>query len=166
MSYVCVVCGQEHDGLPALAFHRPDHWLALSAEQQAQGKCDNDLCMTPDGNFFVRGVLEIPIVDGPEPNIEFGVWTTLSEASFGQYVTSFSDLDQSKLGTLFGWFANEMRNEFAGSTNLKCNVRPQDNRQRPLIEIQQPSDHPLAIAQRDGITFEHAQRLVHQHGAA
>lgn len=167
MSFVCSVCGEEHDGLPALTFKSPDYWRALDEESRAAGRCDADFCVTrtPEENFFIRCVLVLPINDGPERTLEFGVWSTLSRENFMRYGETFSDSDQSKLGPMFGWFSNEMRGDFSGSFNLKCRVHPQDNRQRPMVELE-PTDHPLAVAQREGITFEYAQRLMHKHGAA
>ena len=162
MSFTCSVCGETHDGFPALAFIDPDHWSMLSDEQRAQGECDADLCMTPDGHYFVRCVLALPINDGPEGSLEYGVWSSLSETNFKRYIASFQDHDQSKLGVMFGWLSNEIPGELAGSGSLKCNVLPQDDRRRPLIELQ-ASDHPLARGQREGISFEQAQRLYHAH---
>jgi hypothetical protein len=160
MSFVCSVCGEEHDGLPALALGKPDYWLSLTPGQQEQGKIDANLCATFDDHYFVRGVLVIPITDGPEPTIEFGPWSSLSADNFKRYVATFEDEDQSKLGEMFGWLSNELYG-FPGSLNLKCHVLPQDSNQRPLIELE-PTDHPLALAQRNGISFERALQLVHR----
>lgn len=162
MKFVCSVCGEEHDELPALAFLDPDHWSMLSAEQRAEGELTEDWCISPDGHQFVRCSLEIPINDGPFDSLSYGVWCSLSEPNFKRYILAFNDTDQSKLGTIFGWLSNEIPGEFANSGLLKCNVRPQDNRIRPLVELQ-ATDHPLAVAQREGISFERAQRLMHSH---
>ena len=160
MSYICSVCGDEHEGFPALAFKRPDYWLGLSPFKTILGKADNDSCRTSDGHFFVRGVLEIPVLNGPEPKLDFGLWSTLSKANFRRYRKTFHDADQSKLGSMFGWVSNEI-NAFPGSTNQKCYVYPRDGRLRPLLEIE-PSDHPLSLAYQNGITFELAQSIVHE----
>lgn len=160
MSFVCSVCGETHDGLPALTLKRPDYWLTLTPEQQAEGKADDGLCVTPDGHFFVRCVLVIPLLDGPERTLEFGPWSSLSEDNFWRYVGTFKDPDQSELGDMSGWLSNEVRG-FPGSLNLKCRVCPQDNDQRPLVQLE-PTDHPLAVAQREGISFARALKLTHQ----
>ncbi|MBT9444701.1 MAG: DUF2199 domain-containing protein [Hyphomonadaceae bacterium] len=161
MSFVCSCCGKIHDGLPALTLLRPDHWLSLTADQQAEGKCGDDLCKTPDGHFFVRCVLSIPLIDGPEQTLEFGPWCSLSEENFYRYVETFDDADQSKLGQMFGWFSNELSG-FPQSLNLKCNVVPQDGRKRPRIELQ-PTEHPLSIAQRSGLAWQTALEIAHGH---
>ena len=158
MSFVCSVCGETHDGFPALALKAPDHWITLSPEQQALGKIDANLCASPDGHFFVRCVFVIPIVDGPEPNLELGPWSSLSEENFWRYVETFKDADQSKIGDMFGWLSNELRG-FPNLINLKGRVWPQDNNKRPFLELE-PTNHSLSVAQREGITFEHAHQIA------
>jgi hypothetical protein len=165
MSFVCSHCGKRHDDeLPALAFMQPDYWLTLSNAQRAEGSLTADDCVTPDGHFFIRCSLELPIRDRAGQKLTFGVWSTLSEENYKRYADAFFDEDQSKLGSMFGWFSNEMGGNFRPTLNLKCHVKPQDHRQRPLIELEQ-SDHLLAVAQREGIWFAHVERLLHESGA-
>ncbi len=164
MSFVCSVCGEEHHGeLPALAFSAPDYWFQLSDEQRLRGKLTADDCVTPDGHFFIRCTLRIPIADRDGLSLDFGVWSTLSEANYLRYAGAFLDTDQSKLGTMFGWFSNELAGDFGGALNLKCEILPQDDRQRPLVQLE-PTDHPLAVAQRAGIRFSQLETLLHAGG--
>ena len=160
MSYVCSECGKTHDGFPALAFKRPDYWLGLPAYKKFFGKSDDDRCRTPDGHYFVRAVLEIPVHNGPEPKLEYGLWASLSKKNFRRYAMTYGDADQSKLGPMFGWMSNEI-SDFPGSLNLKCYVQPRDEKLRPMLEIE-PTDHPLSLAHHNGIAFELAQRIVHR----
>ena len=159
MSFVCSICGETHEGLPAWTYGRPDHWLGLSLEQRDQGVCNDDLCRAPDGHYFIRTVLELPLIDGPEPTFELGVWGSLSAANFDRYVDTFDHDDQSKLGLMFSYLSNEVRG-FPGSHSLKANLRPQDHRKRPFMDLE-PTDHPLAVAQRSGISFAKAHQLIH-----
>ncbi|MDO9223228.1 MAG: DUF2199 domain-containing protein [Caulobacter sp.] len=159
MSFVCSRCGKTHDGLAAWVYARPDPWLGLTDEQRADGKCSDDLCRTADGHFFVRSVLVLPLIGGPEPTFEFGVWGSLSEANFWRYVECFDDTDQSKLGLMFSYLSNEVRG-FPDSFALHANLQPRDDRQRPFMLLE-PTDHPLAVAQRDGIVFEKVLEITH-----
>lgn len=161
MSFVCSICGQQHEGLQAIAYFKPQYWLELSPEEQALGKIDSDLCASGDGHFFVRAVLEIPIVDGPISTLEFGPWSSLSEPNFWRYVETYNDPDQSKIGDMFGWLSNEVRG-FSGSLNVSGRVLPRDNNQRPVF-IVDPGDHPLAVAQSKGISFEQALKIAHDY---
>ena len=58
----------------------------------------------------------------------------------------------------YGWLSNVVptfENPFA----QKCNVNVRPGGLRPLIELE-PTDHPLAIAQRDGISLEDALQIA------
>jgi len=159
MSFMCPVCGQTHDGVPAWTYGVPDYWLGLPLERRALGACNEDLCRTPDGRFFVRAVLELPLIGGPEPTFELGVWGALSAADFDRYVDTFDHEDQSKLGRMVSHLANAVRG-FAGSQSLLAALRPQDQRKRPFMDLE-PADHPLAIAQREGISFDKVLTIIH-----
>ena len=158
-SFVCSICGQTHQGLPAQTLMRPDPWLALTEEEKTKGACSDDLCYTPDRQYFIRCVLTLPLVGGPDPSFEFGLWSSLSEANFKRYYETFDDADQAKLGAMFGYLSNEIPG-FEGSFALKVNVHPRNDRQRPWLELE-PTDHPLSVAQRNGISFEKVLEIIH-----
>jgi hypothetical protein len=79
-------------------------------------------------------------------------------------MATFDDGSQGGLGPWFGWFSNRLKG-YPDTLNLKCNVQPQDGRQRPLIRLQDPQ-HPLAIEAREGITFERLREIFSLHGHA
>jgi len=161
LSFTCATCGNLHEGFPALAFKAPAPWeWATEAEREADWKLQSDFCRFKDVDFYVRAVLVLPIVDS-EHTLEFGVWSTLSKANIDRYWDTFEDEDQSKLGPMFGWFSNVVPG-YPDTMGLKCQVLPQDHRQRPLIELE-PSDHPLAVQQRQGISMDEAARYYHAH---
>jgi hypothetical protein len=56
------------------------------------------------------------------------------------------------LGPWFGWFSNRLKG-YDDTLNLKCQVHPRPGRQRPWIELE-PTDHPLAVEQRRGMTLD------------
>jgi hypothetical protein len=160
----CAICGQTHDRIGALVMPSPDPWLALSEEQRLGGLCDSDLCRTPAGETFVFAVLEAPLVGGPQPVVEFGVWAQLGEDDFRRYYETYSDLDQAKIGPLASVLANEIAG-FAGSFGLKATVLPQDHGERPLLKLE-PGDHPLAVAQREGMPMRKVLQIIHGEDAA
>ena len=159
MSFACTHCGETHEGLPAWVAAKPDPWFGLTEDEQRRAKCDENLCDTRDGHFFVRAVLQLPLVEGPEPSFEFGVWGSLSEDNFKRYTENFQRRDRSKLGWMFSYLSNELPG-FPGTRGLKAHLHPQDDLQRPLMELE-PTDHPLAIAQREGIPFAKALEIIH-----
>jgi len=65
-------------------------------------------------------------------------------------------------GTWFGRIANRLEG-YADTLNLKCHVLPQDWRQRPLVRLE-ATDHPLAVEQQTGITFDRLLELYALNG--
>ena len=70
--------------------------------------------------------------------------------------------ERSSLRNWFGWFSNRL-NGYPDTLNLKCQVRPRDGRQRPHIELES-TEHPLALEQRNGITFDRLLEIYAANG--
>jgi hypothetical protein len=154
----CPCCGMSHGGLFDLVTAKPDSWPGGAEPRPNAEVLDSDNILTEDfcilngEHFFVRCLLRLPIVDKPDVSLGFGIWTTLSRANFDLYLDTFNDGGQGGLGPWFGWFSNRLIG-YPDTLNLKCAVQPQAERQRPLIRLE-PTDHPLAMEQRVGITFD------------
>jgi len=160
----CSSCGETHDELPAATYRAPEVWFH-SSEQERKDEFDltTDTCIWRDGSdehFFVRCVLEIPLVDR-DGTFDFGVWSTLSRENFARYMREFDRADRSELGPMFGWFSNSLPG-YPETLNLKCDVCPRNAGLRPVIELE-PIDHPFSLQQRDGIRFEDAVTYCHEH---
>jgi hypothetical protein len=106
----------------------------------------------------VRAVLEIPII-GHTETLEWGTWGSLSEQSFKTYVESFDDLDQSRLGSLFSWFASYLPG-YPSTLGLRSRLVPRDARHRPLVEFDPTQDHPLVLDKINGISLDRAIEFV------
>ena len=167
-SWICPCCGESHRGLFDVALDRP---ASCESDQQAipnseLGSSDNilteDFCVVDGEHFFVRCVLLLPIAGAPESNFGWGVWSSLSRANFDLYVESFDNDKRSDLGPWFGYFSNHLRG-YPDTFLLECIVQPQNDRQRPLIELE-PTDHPLSLEQQHGITFEHILEIYAEYG--
>ena len=158
-SWTCPCCGEQQEGLPALAFTTPDNLPELTMWQWFRhGGYGDDLYVDREsGGYFVRCVLEIPII-GCEQPLEWGVWSSLSEANFKHYRKTMGGKDRSKLDAMFGWFSSHLPG-YPETRGLKCNVVARDAGLRPLIDLE-PTDHPLAIDQRNGITKDRAIDLA------
>jgi hypothetical protein len=103
----CSICGAEHEGLPLdWGFRHPAYWDAQ--RDSVDGLLTSDVCIIrgDEGNadFFVRGVVEIPIV---EPNVQsqesfgIGAWVSLSNANLDRYVAE-PEADEHEQGE--PWF--------------------------------------------------------------
>jgi hypothetical protein len=162
-NWLCPCCGGQHGGLFDLAVDRPDFWqgseekspnseMPASDDVMINNVLTEDFCVVEGEHFFVRCVLPLPIIGASGTSFGFGVWTTLSKANFTLYRDTFDDGHQGSLGPWFGWFSNRLKG-YPDTLNLKCQVIPRDGRSRPHIALE-PTSHPLAIEQRDGITFD------------
>jgi hypothetical protein len=157
MTFRCSTCDEVHEGLFDIACSGPEQWgggdeqAANGAAADATHILSEDFCIIEGRDFFVRAVLPIPII-GTDQTMAYGVWSTLSKKNFDHYMETFDDGEQGELGPWFGWLSNRL-NGYPDTLNLKCQVHPENDRQRPWLELES-TDHPLAIEQRDGITID------------
>ena len=105
-------------------------------------------------HYFVRGVIEIPVA-GAGDVFCYGVWTTLSAASYGQARAAYAD--NRAAGPFFGWLANRVPG-YATTLSLKTNVTVRPDL-KPAIVLQ-GSDHSLAREQQIGITPRRLQQII------
>jgi hypothetical protein len=82
-----------------------------------------------------------------------------SAASFQRAQELFDRNPDADEKPRFGWLCNEIRIYQPSTLHLKTSVHFQPLNGRSLIELE-PTDHPLAIEQRDGITLERVQEIV------
>jgi hypothetical protein len=162
MQWTCSRCGRVHEGLPHdWGFDAPVYWYALSPDERStRGKLSEDLCVIRDEegeHFFIRGILPIPVRTSDE-EFRYGVWASLSEKSFRRVVELWNDPKRTEEPPYFGWLSNSIAG-YPETLSLKTNVHTRDLNLRPTIELQ-PTDHPLAVEQREGITPERLQELV------
>jgi hypothetical protein len=156
MSYHCACCGQTHEGLPDIGSAAPWPMYTVPKEERpARVTLTKDTCVIDNQEFFIRAVLEIPVL-GQKESLGFGVWVSQAEQSFLCYQ---QNPDTEDIGPFFGWLCTEIT-AFAPTLNLKTKAHFQGDGLRPIIELE-PTDHPLAVAQREGITLERAWEVVH-----
>jgi hypothetical protein len=157
LRFKCTSCGEWHEGTPGYAADAPLYYYSIPLEERAE-RCvlDSDTCVVDQKVFFVRGCLEIPVHGGSEPFI-WGVWVSLSKNSFDQFAGCFEESKQSHIGPFFGWLSAELPC-YPSTENLKTRVHLRDDGVRPYIELE-PTDHPLALEQRTGITVERVAEI-------
>lgn len=148
-SYTCRTCGQIHRGIPDFGFDSP-HYFSGSPDPVNDGRNEltADTCIIDGKHFFVRGVLEVPI-RGPWGRFGWCVWVSLSRTSFERFVELFDDEDRVPGESFFGWFSNRLPG-YPDTLKIKTQVHVRSYPNRPLIELE-PSDHPLAVEQHEGI---------------
>jgi hypothetical protein len=151
--FICSVCGQPHEGADAWGYNQPQYWAQLTEAERREGRINDDLCATDDQFFFVRAVLTLPLIDGPQKEFDMAVWGTLSSYDFKRYIESFGG-SQAALGPMSSYLATNI-GQFPGSLNLEADLIPRDGGLRPLMKLRD-ADHPLVRAQRNGIRLHDA----------
>lgn len=155
-TFRCRCCGKDHPGPPlSWAFEAPDAWSALTpSERRAKGDLSSDQCIIDPDRFFIRGSLELPVIDGAGPFV-WDIWVSLSETNFKRASDRWHDSGRTEEPPYFGWLCNSLPG-YPETLSLKTNVHTRAVGIRPFIELE-PTDHPLALEQREGIT---AARVV------
>jgi hypothetical protein len=107
--------------------------------------------------------LVLPVVDA-EDEFEWGVWVSLSEASYARMTELWTNPRRVDEPSYFGWLSTVLPLYEPTTLNLATRVHSQPVGTRPTVELE-PTDHPLAVEQRTGITVarvqEIAERLLH-----
>ncbi|MCH9806217.1 MAG: DUF2199 domain-containing protein [Alphaproteobacteria bacterium] len=156
--FQCSTCGETHTGIPSFGPDAPEsYYTILEAERPDRCELGTDDCIIDGDTFFVRGCLQIPVHSITEPFVWL-VWCSLSVASFKQWVSTYEQKTRSDVGPFFGWL-NTRLPFYEVTLNLKTMVHLRDDGLRPLIELE-PTEHPLAVAQRDGISAKLAEEMI------
>ncbi len=160
MSYRCKTCGQIHTDLPDIAADKPDQWFGIpEKERKRRVELTGDTCIIDNQDFFIRGVLQIPIHDHDQ-KFGFGVWVSQKRENFYKYLENF---DSDEIGPFFGWLCTRIKYYPVDTSSLKTMAHFRKGNLRPLIEVE-PTDHPLAVDQLEGITLGKAWEIVHYYG--
>ena len=154
----CGSCDELHKGLFDLAADAPAQWSGTEDPEPNSALGDrttaltHDFCVIEGQGQFVRCVLRLPIMGGKDEFFGYGVWSSLSAKNFEIYRDTFDSREQGELGPWFGWFCSNLKG-YPETVGMKCKVHPQSEGKRPLIELE-PTDHPLSVEQRDGVTLD------------
>ena len=156
--FTCTCCGQEHGGLPfAQVLAAPVYWSDELAEKPGNVLRD-EICVIGGEHYFVRGRIVLPVRDADE-DFEWGVWVSLSKDNFARMGEVFDNPDRAHEPPYFGWLSVVLPGYEPTTLNLKTNLHTQEIGIRPVIEVE-PTDHPLAVEQREGITLARVQEFA------
>lgn len=162
--FFCTYCGQRHDGLPfAYSAPAPGPWHD-GLHGSPGTVLGDEQCVINAESFFVRARLVLPVVDD-EREFEWGVWISLSKHNFARMAELWTEPRRLAEPPYFGWLATDLPIYEPDTLNLKTNVHTGPVGTRPTVELE-PTDHPLAMEQRTGISRgrvqDIAERLLHQ----
>jgi hypothetical protein len=135
----------------------PDYWTDDLAEDADSG-LSSDQCVIKGEWFFVHGLIQIPVLDTGE-NFSWGVWVSLSEENYQRMADLWETPGRESEPPYFGWLSTHLPIYSLTTLNLKTHVHTRAIGERPLIELE-PTDHPLAVEQRDGITRARVEQIA------
>ncbi|WP_328462528.1 DUF2199 domain-containing protein [Actinoplanes sp. NBC_00393] len=159
--FACGICGAMHSGPPlSFAATAPDYWQPEMANDSA---CllDSDLCVISGEQFFVRGLIELPVWETGEV-FTWSMWVSLSRPNFTRAVDVWEQAGRETEPPYFGWLSNAIAGYEPTTLNLKTNVHTRPVGQLPYIELE-PTDHPLAVDQRAGLTLTRVKEIAAFH---
>jgi hypothetical protein len=156
--WTCRCCGKRFNTLQLdVAFKGPDHWFEIPKDERERlGKLDSDVCFI-EKDIFVRGVVEIPIPDLND-HFRWGTWVSVSVDSFRRMLDLWTAPVIGNEPPKFAWFCNDI-SIYPETRHLKAHVHVRGGNKRPSIELE-PTDHPLAMEQRQGITIARVEEIL------
>lgn len=163
----CSTCGQYHAELPTcFGPEAPAPWYGIPEnERPRRAELTSDQCVIDDEHFFVLGRIEIPIHDS-KGVFCWLAWVSLSRSKFERAYELWQTEGRESEPPYFGWLCSSLPGYPETTLNLKTNVHTRPVGERPLIELE-PTDHPLAVEQMQGISLRRGQELaVALHGNA
>jgi hypothetical protein len=167
--FTCAGCGERHRGLFDIAFDHPDPWAGPTEKEpnsavrpalnEGRDILSEDFCLMGE-HRFVRCILPMRLI-GTEDSFAFGLWGSLSQTRFLEYVEVFDSPHESKFGPAFSWLMNRLPQ--ASNAPVRAELRGRDGRQRPILEIGD-EDHLFFQRQSDGLTYDDLLSIYEHYG--
>jgi hypothetical protein len=157
-TYLCRQCGERHEGLPfSYGSHAPAYWSDDLPSDESTF-LTREQCVIQGQHFFVRARIVIPVTDA-DTEFDWGVWVSLSEQNFARAAELWTTPGRELEPSYFGWLSTEIPIYQPTTLSLKTHVHSQPVGIRPIVELE-PTDHPLAVEQRTGITLARVQQIA------
>jgi hypothetical protein len=118
----------------------------------------SDTAILDGEHFFIRGRLEIPIVGAEQP-FAWDVWVTMGRADFDRAIEYWDTPGRERLLEPTGGYLSTTLPGYPDTLNLMSRVHTRPLGLRPYIELE-PTDHPLSIEQRTGITWDRVEEIA------
>ena len=115
LRWKCHTCEEWHTG-PCLDFSydSPYYWSNdtpkdpfVNYDQLPDTFLDEDICVLDGEDFFVRGIIHLPII-GTAETFRWGVWGSLSKDNFKKLLSMFDDPKRVELPPMFSWLSNRI----------------------------------------------------------
>jgi hypothetical protein len=137
----------------------PDKYVKLAEnERGSRALIGSDQCIIDSQWFFLRGILEIPII-GNDESFLWGLWVSVLEGVFNE-ISECWELEgrEKDHGPYNGRLANSLP-VYPETLDIEINVNLQPVSVRPLFVIED-AHHPMAMQQQSGVTQQEAIELA------
>lgn len=155
----CRKCGEVHHELPMhYSAPAPELWFMIPESERGQ-RCElsSDQCVIDEQHFFMVGNLDLPVV-GVAELFSWDVWVSLSRRNFERVTDLWEQPGRETELPYFGWLSTSLPG-YLETLSLKTMVYTREVGRKPFIELE-PTDHPLALEQRKGITLDRVQEIA------
>jgi hypothetical protein len=132
----------------------------LSVEEREQrAVAGSDQCIIDDNQFYIRGCLELPLIESDGVFL-WGLWASVWKDDYLEITECWEEQGrEDSHGPFLGRLGNSLTVYAPETFNLKLSVKLRPVGERPLFIVEDP-DHPLGLAQRNGMTHQQVQDLV------
>ncbi|MGX1542391.1 DUF2199 domain-containing protein [Streptomyces adustus] len=156
--FTCSCCDEHHAESPlCYSATAPDVW-GPAFETDPDSLLTSDRCVIRGSHFFVKGLIEIPVI-GSDDVFTWGVWVSLSRENFTRAVELWNTPGREAEQPYFGWLSTDLSFYPESTTDLKTNAHTRPVGEHHVIELE-PTDHPLAVEQRNGITRDRVREIA------
>lgn len=171
LRWQCGSCDEWHTGpMLDIGYDAPRYWReelekstrwsflpSGNLHKEAHSFLDTDYCAVDDEDFFVRGVILLPII-GTSENFGWGVWGSVSRDNFEALLKTDQGGTHPEFPPMFSWLSNQIAG-YPDTLSLKMYADIQKDNSRPNFRLQ-PSNHPLAQEFLCGITPERIKEIM------
>jgi hypothetical protein len=157
-SFICSICGKEHDRLLAnWAYTLPDEvWAIAEDERRKQARYNEDLCQWGE-RYFIRCILPIPLSE-VEGEFNWGAWAEVERSAFERYIALF-DEDGAAEPRKNGRLANALL-PYVGSLGTEVSIQFRGPTERPTLHLSLSDRSLLAEEQRSGIDSARHHKIL------
>jgi len=171
LRWKCASCEKWHTGpLLDLSFSAPHYWSSEEVtgsrwkvlrsgeiEKTCQSFLDSDYCAIDDRDFFVRGIIELPIL-GTAESFRWGVWGSLSRENFEALLRDEEEPGRVERPPMFSWLSSQI-SDYPKTLSLKMHAHIQEPGARPQFHLER-CDNLLAREFHEGIAPERVRDLM------
>jgi hypothetical protein len=159
-SFVCSTCGETHIGAPlSWGPDAPKAWATLDAsEREKHSELGTDQCVIDDQRFFIRGRIEIQVVDTKQ-TFAWLVWVEVNPRDFMSMSNLWTTEGRENKAPIYdARIANELPIYEKPILDVSVKVHTRPVGQRPFFEV--TGDHQVRDEQCSGISSHYVQQIA------